>query len=204
MKGLSMSTTILKCAAPLALALGIALPAGAQHLYNIDSAHSSAQFSVVHLAISKVNGEFRKVSGTVYFDANDPSKDKIDAVVDTTTVSTREDKRDEHLKSDAFFDVAKYPTMTFKSTSASKEGGKLLVNGDLTLHGVTKPVTLEVEGPSAEIKDPFGNLKVGASASTKINRKDFGLTWNKALDGGGVMVGDEVTINIDVELARKP
>jgi polyisoprenoid-binding protein YceI len=204
MKGFSMSTTILKCAAPLALALGIALPAGAQHLYNIDSAHSSAQFSVVHLAISKVNGEFRKVSGTVYFDANDPSKDKIDAVVDTTTVSTREDKRDEHLKSDAFFDVAKYPTMTFKSTSASKEGGKLLVNGDLTLHGVTKPVTLEVEGPSAEIKDPFGNLKVGASASTKINRKDFGLTWNKTLDGGGVMVGDEVTINIDVELARKP
>jgi polyisoprenoid-binding protein YceI len=189
---------------PLALILATAIPALAQHLYTIDTAHSSAQFSVVHLAISKVNGEFRKVSGTVYFDPANPEKDKIDAVVDTTTVSTREDKRDEHLKSDAFFDVAKYPTMTFKSTSASKQGGKLLVMGDLTLHGVTKPVTLEVEGPSAEIKDPFGNFKVGASATTKINRKDFGLTWNKALDGGGVMVGDEVTINIDVELARKP
>jgi polyisoprenoid-binding protein YceI len=189
---------------PLALILATAIPALAQHLYTIDTAHSSAQFSVVHLAISKVNGEFRKVSGTVYFDPANPEKDKIDAVVDTTTVSTREDKRDEHLKSDAFFDVAKYPTMTFKSTSASKQGGKLLVMGDLTLHGVTRPVTLEVEGPSAEIKDPFGNFKVGASATTKINRKDFGLTWNKALDGGGVMVGDEVTVNIDVELARKP
>lgn len=187
-----------------ALVLAAALPAGAQHLYKIDTAHSSAQFSVVHLAISKVNGEFRKVSGTVYFDPANPANDKIDAVVDTTTVSTREDKRDDHLKSDAFFDVAKYPTMTFKSTSATKQGDKLLVTGDLTLHGVTKPVTLEVEGPSAEIKDPMGNLKVGASASAKINRKDFGLTWNKTLDGGGVMVGDEVTINIDVELSRKP
>jgi len=188
----------------LAVILAAALPLAAQHLYNIDTAHSSAQFSVVHLSISKVNGEFRKVSGTVYFDPANPEKDKIDAVIDVTTVSTREDKRDEHLKSDAFFDVAKYPTMTFKSTSAMKQGGKLLVMGDLTLHGVTRPVTLEVEGPSAEIKDPQGNFKVGASATAKINRKDFGLTWNKTLDGGGVMVGDEVTINIDVELSRKP
>jgi polyisoprenoid-binding protein YceI len=188
----------------LAVILAGALPLAAQHLYNIDTAHSSAQFSVVHLSISKVNGEFRKVSGTVYFDPANPEKDKIDALIDVTTVSTREDKRDEHLKSDAFFDVAKYPTMTFKSTSAMKQGGKLLVMGDLTLHGVTRPVTLEVEGPSAEIKDPQGNFKVGASATAKINRKDFGLTWNKTLDGGGVMVGDEVTINIDVELSRKP
>jgi polyisoprenoid-binding protein YceI len=199
-----MSKGFLKSVGPMALIFGGALTADAQHLYNIDTAHSSAQFSVVHLAISKVNGEFRKVSGTVYFDAAKPENDKIDAVVDTTTVSTREDKRDEHLKSDAFFDVAKFPTMTFKSTSASKQGDKLLVVGDLTLHGVTKPVTLEVEGPSAEIKDPYGNFKVGASASTKINRKDFGLVWNKTLDGGALMVGEEVTITIDVELARKP
>jgi polyisoprenoid-binding protein YceI len=179
-------------------------PASAQHLYTIDTPHSSAEFSVIHMMISKVNGEFRKISGTVYFDPNNPEKDRIDAIVDTTTVSTREDKRDDHLKSDAFFDVAKYPTMTFKSTGATKQGGKLMVTGDLTLHGVTKPVTLEVEGPTAEIKDPMGNYKVGASATAKINRKDFGLVWNKNLDGGGVMVGDEVTITIDTELMRKP
>ncbi len=183
---------------------GSCLPVAAQHLYTIDSAHSSADFSVVHMMISKVNGEFRKVSGTVYFDPAKPENDKIDTVIDTASVYTHEDKRDDHLKSDAFFDVAKFPTMTFKSTSATKQGGKLLVTGDLTLHGVTKPVTLEVEGPSAEIKDPMGNLKVGASASTKINRKDFGLVWNKTMDGGGAIVSDEVTINIDVELARKP
>ena len=199
-----MSKTFLKSASPLALIFAGCLPAAAQNLYKIDTAHSSAQFSVVHMMISKVNGEFQKVSGTVYFDPNKPESDKIDAVVDMTTVSTREEKRDGHLKSPDFFDVAKYPTMTFKSTSASKQGGKLMVMGDLTLHGVTKPVTLEVEGPSAEVKDPMGNIKVGASASATINRKDFGLTWNKAMDGGGVMVSDEVKINIDVELARKP
>lgn len=199
-----MAKIFFKGLLPAAFFLTVTIPAGAQHLYNIDTPHSSAQFSVEHLMISKVNGEFRKVSGTVFFDPAKPESDKIDAVIDATTVSTRDDQRDGHLKSDAFFDIAKYPTLTFKSTGASKEGGKLLVKGDLTLHGVTKPVTLEVQGPTAEIKDPFGNLRVGASASTKINRKDFGLVWNKALDGGGVMVGDEVIITIDVELARKP
>jgi polyisoprenoid-binding protein YceI len=180
------------------------LPLQAQHLYHIDTAHSSAQFSVVHMMISKVNGEFQKVSGTVYLDPAKPENDKIDATIDATTVSTRDDHRDADLKSANFFDVAKYPTLTFKSTGASKEGGKLLVKGDLTLHGVTKPVTLEVEGPTAEVKDPWGNQRVGASATTKIDRKDFGLVWNKAMDNGGVMVGDDVTINIDVELTRKP
>lgn len=199
-----MLTNFTKGILPAALLLAATLPAGAQYLYNIDTAHSSAEFSVQHLMISKVNGEFRKVTGTVFYDPANPANDKIDAVIDATTISTRDDQRDGHLKSDAFFDVAKYPTLTFKSTGASKEGGKLLVKGDLTLHGVTKPVTLEVEGPTAEIKDPFGNLKVGASATTKVNRKDFGLTWNKTLDGGGVMVGDEVTITLNVELSRKP
>ncbi len=193
----------LKSAWPLALIFAGSLVAE-PHSYNIDPAHSSAQFSVVHMMISKVNGEFQKVSGTVVFDPANPSNDKIDAVVDVTTVSTREEKRDGHLKSPDFFDAAKFPTMTFKSSGATKQGDKLLVTGDLTLHGVTKPVTLEVEGPSAEIKDPMGNIKVGASASAKINRKDFGLVWNKTMDGGGVMVSDEVNINIDVELARKP
>lgn len=199
-----MTTRLSSFVLTVPLALAAAMPSAAQHLYTIDPTHSSAQFSVVHLMISKVNGEFRKVSGTVYFDPAKPENDRIDAVIDATTVSTRDDKRDGHLKSDAFFDVAKYPTITFKGTGALKDGGNLLVKGDLTLHGVTKPVTLTVEGPSAEIKDPYGNFRVGASATTKVDRKDFGMVWNKSLDGGGVMVGDDVTINIDVELSRKP
>ena len=188
----------------LAMILAVAVSANAQHLYNIDTPHSSAQFAVTHMMISTVHGEFQKVAGTVYFDPEKPESDKIDATVDVTTVSTRDPKRDGHLKSPDFFDADKFPTMTFKSTSAYKEAGKLMVKGDLTLHGVTKPVTLTVEGPSAEIKDPYGMQRVGASATAKVDRKDFGLVWNKALDGGGVMVSDEVTINLDVELTRKP
>jgi polyisoprenoid-binding protein YceI len=199
-----MSINLIVSAGPLAFVMAAALPAAAQHLYKIDPIHSSAQFSVTHMMISKVNGEFQKVSGTVYFDPAKPENDKIDAIIDTTTVSTRDEKRDGHLKSPDFFDVAKFPTLTFKSTSASMDNGKLLVHGDLTLHGVTKPVTLTVEGPSAEIKDPYGMFRVGASATTKIDRKDFGLVWSKTIDGGGAVVGDDVNINIDVELARKP
>ncbi len=189
---------------PATLVIGASVPAAAQHAYNIDPTHSSAQFSATHMMISNVHGEFQKVSGSVFFDPAKPENDKIDATVDTTTVSTRDEKRDGHLKSPDFFDVAKYPTLTFKSSGASVENGRLLVKGDLTLHGITKPVTLAVDGPSAEIKDPYGMMRVGASATTKINRKDFGLVWNKTLDGGGVMVGDDVPISIDVELVRKP
>lgn len=192
------------CLLPVVLAMGGSVTVAAQHLYNIDPTHSSAQFSATHMMISQVHGEFQKVSGTVYFDAAKPENDKIDATIDAASVSTRDEKRDGHLKSPDFFDAAKYPTLTFKSTSASMENGKLLVKGDLTIHGVTKAVVLTVDGPSAEIKDPYGMMRVGASASTKINRKEFGLVWNKTLDGGGVMVGDEVPITIDVELVRKP
>jgi polyisoprenoid-binding protein YceI len=199
-----MSRNLFISAGLLAFVIAAALPAAAQHLYKIDSTHSSAQFSVTHMMISKVNGEFQKVSGTVYMDPEKPENDKIEATIDTTTISTRDEKRDGHLKSPDFFDVAKFPELTFKSTGASMENGKLMVHGDLTLHGVTKPVTLAVEGPSAEIKDPQGNLRVGASATTKINRKDFGLMWSKTIDGGGMVVGDDVNINIDVELVRKP
>lgn len=172
--------------------------------WDIDSGHSSAQFSVRHLMVSNVRGEFGKVSGTVDYDAKDPGKAKVEATIDAGTISTRDEKRDGHLKSPDFFDVAKFPTITFKSKRVQSAGaGKVKLVGDLTIHGVTKEVTLDVEGPSAEMKDPWGNVKAGATATTKINRKDFGLTWNKSLDGGGVVVGDEVTITIDVELLKK-
>jgi polyisoprenoid-binding protein YceI len=196
--------TSIKKLVPFSLVLAAALPAGAQHLYNIDPAHSSAQFTVTHMMISKVKGEFGKVSGTVFYDPAKPEADRLDVTIDVNALTTREEKRDGHLKSPDFFDVAKYPTMTFKSTSAYKEGGKLMVKGDLTIHGVTKPVVLEVtDGPSPEIQD-HGMQKLGASASTKLNRKDFGLVWSKTIDGGGAVVGDEVDVNLDVEMSRKP
>jgi polyisoprenoid-binding protein YceI len=188
-----------------AFALVLAATASAQSTYDIDSAHSSAQFSVRHLMISNVRGEFNKVTGTVVYDAANPAASKVDASIDVSTINTREPKRDAHLKSPDFFDAAKYPTMTFKSTQVRKTGGGLEVKGNLTLHGVTREVVLAVEGPTPEQKDPWGNLRVGATASTKINRKDFGLTWNQALETGGVMVGDEIAITIDLEaVKRKP
>jgi polyisoprenoid-binding protein YceI len=174
---------------------------GAQ--YEIDGAHSSAQFSVKHLMVSNVRGEFSKMTGTVQYDPKNLGATKIDAVIDVNTISTREAKRDEHLKSADFFDAAKYPTIKFVSKKAAAAGaGKLKVTGDLTIHGVTKEVVLDVEGPTAEVKDPWGGTRTGAVATTKINRKDFGLTWNKALETGGVMVGEEVQITLDVQLKK--
>ncbi len=186
----------------VSLVIGLASPSLAE-TWKIDSAHSSAAFSVKHMMISNVKGGFSKVSGTVTYDPKEPKASKVEATIEVATVDTREPKRDEHLRSADFFDVAKYPTITFKSTkvlSASKD--KLKVEGDLTIHGVTKPVTLEVEGPSSPIKDPKGNEKVGASATATINRKDFGIIWNKAMDNGGVMLGEEVPVSIDVELSK--
>jgi polyisoprenoid-binding protein YceI len=195
-----MNNTLLRFSLGLALAAGSAL---AQTTYEIDSSHSSAQFSVRHLMISNVKGEFSKVTGTFVYDPKNPAASRIDAVVDVNSITTREPKRDAHLKSPDFFDAAKYPTMTFKSKQAWKSGDKIHVKGDFTLHGVTKEVTLDVEGPTAEVKDPWGNARVGATATTKINRKDWGLGWNKALETGGVMVGEEVSITIDVEGVKK-
>ena len=172
--------------------------------WNIDSAHSSAQFSVKHLMIATVRGEFSKVSGAIEFDGKTIAGITVDATIDAATVTTREPKRDAHLKSADFFDVEKFPTITFKSKKAVAAGpGKFKLTGDLTMHGVTKEVTLDVDGPTAEIKDPWGNVKIGASATTKINRKEFGVSWNGNLDNGGVVVGDEVTITIDLEAAKK-
>ena len=171
--------------------------------YNIDAAHSKAQFSVKHLMVSNVRGEFGKMSGTVFFDDKNPDATRIDATLDAATINTGVTKRDDHLRSPDFFDTAKFPTLSFKSKSAKKTADGLAVTGDLTMHGVTKEVVLNVEGPSAEIKDPWGSQRRGATATAKINRRDFGLSWGQALEAGGVVVGDQIAITIDVE-ATKP
>ena len=189
---------------PLALAaLAVSSVAGAS-TWDIDPAHSAAQFNVRHLMVRNVKGEFGKMSGSVNLDEKEISHSTAQATIDTRTINTREPNRDKDLKSPNFFDVEKYPTITFKSTSFKKVGPeKYKVAGDLTIHGVTKPVVLDVEAPEAMSKDPKGNERRGATATTTINRKDFGLTWNKPLEAGGVMVGDQVTINIDLELVKK-
>jgi polyisoprenoid-binding protein YceI len=191
----------LKSAAAAVVLAAPSLAFGAE--YVIDSGHSSAQFSVKHLMVSNVRGEFAKVTGSVNYDEKNVGKSSVEATIDVTTINTREPKRDEHLRSPDFFDTEKYPTITFKSTKVEKAGKGLKVTGDLSLHGVTKPVVLAVEGLNQEVKDPWGNTKRGAVATTRINRKDFGLGWNKALEAGGVVVGDEVDITIDVELNKQ-
>jgi polyisoprenoid-binding protein YceI len=185
-------------------AMTFALAAFGQATYTIDTAHTNAQFAVRHMMVSNVKGEFAKTTGTIVYDPNNLGASKVDATIDTTSINTREPRRDTHLKSPDFFDVEKFPTMTFSSTSWSKQGDKVMIKGNLTLHGVTKEVTLAVDGPSAELKDQKGGARIGASATTTINRKDFGLTWNRAIETGGVVVGEEVTITIDLEATRKP
>ncbi|HEX8797550.1 MAG TPA: YceI family protein [Terriglobales bacterium] len=166
--------------------------------WQIDPNHTAAQFSVRHMGISTVRGAFTKVSGSAQYDPSNVSKTSIDATIDASSVDTRVSMRDEDLRSPNYFDVAKYPTITFKSKSVQAAGeGKLKIVGDLTIHGVTKEVTLDVDGPSAPVTDPKGNSHVGASASTNVNRKDFGV------GGSSNMVGEDITITIDVELVRK-
>jgi polyisoprenoid-binding protein YceI len=185
------------------LALTPALGLAEASSWNLDPAHSQATFSVRHLVISTVRGEFGKLTGAAQFDDKDVSKSSVEATIDTTTIDTRVAKRDEDLKSENFFDVAKYPTITFKSTKVEKAGkGKLKVTGDLTLHGVTKPVVLAVEGPTQDIKDPWGNTRRGFAATTTINRKDFGLAYSKAIEAGPV-VGDQVKIDISAEFVKQ-
>jgi len=189
-----------------ALAALLSLPAFAgTTTYQIDPRHSSAQFAVTHLMISTVRGEFHGVTGTVVVDDSDVAKSSVDVTIDATTVDTREPDRDKHLKSADFFDVANHPTITFKSTKVeAAEPGKLKVSGDLTIRGVTKQVVLDVTVPKSPIKDPWGQQRTAVSGSTKINRQDFGVAWNKSLDSGGVVVGDSVDINLDVEMAVPP
>ena len=198
-----MKSSISKTA--LAIAMLVMLPMLAHaDTWQIDPAHTNVEFTVRHMMISNVKGQFQKTSGAVDINGKDPTSAKIDATVDATSINTRVDKRDAHLKSPAFLDVDKFPTITFKSTKVEADGpGKWKVTGDLTLHGVTKPVVLEVESTGTPVTDPMGNTRAGASATTKISRKDFGLTWNQPLETGGVMVGDEVAISIDVEAIKK-
>jgi polyisoprenoid-binding protein YceI len=173
-------------------------------VYDIDPTHSSAHFSVRHLMISNVKGEFTKVSGTVTFDPDDPKASKVEATIDVASLHTRDEQRDGHLKSAEFFDAAKFPEIKFVSKSVEPDGhDEYVVKGELTIHGVTKEVALQVEGPTPPVKDPWGNMKAGAAATTKIDRRDFGLTWNAALETGGVMVGDEIKINLELELTRR-
>jgi polyisoprenoid-binding protein YceI len=186
------------------LAAVLSLHAAAATTWQIDPQHSSAQFSVRHMAIATVRGAFSKVTGTIVLDDKDITKSSVDVTIDTTTVDTREPNRDNDLRSDKFFDVAHYPTMTFKSRKVEQVSpGKLKVTGDLTIRGTTKEVVLDVDGPSAPIKDPWGNQRAAASATTKVNRQDFGVKWNATLDNGGVVVGDDVSITIDVEMIHK-
>lgn len=171
--------------------------------WNLDPAHSAAEFKVKHMMISNVKGKFTGLSGVLTLDEADVTRSSVEALIPIATVSTGDAQRDGHLKSGDFFDAEKYPTMSFKSTAVKNTGaGELEVTGDLTLHGVTKAVTFAVEGPSSPSKDPWGNLRVGLSATAKINRKDFGLTWNSALETGGVLVGEDVAITLDVEFIK--
>ena len=171
--------------------------------WNIDPVHSTAQFKVKHMMISNVKGEFNAVTGALKLDGTDITKSRIEASIDAATINTRDAQRDAHLKSADFLDVEKFPVLTFKSTRISKTGdSELAVEGDLSIHGVTRNVVFEIEGPSAPMKDPWGNTRIGLSATTRVNRKDFGLTWNAALETGGILVGDEVAITLDVEFVK--
>ena len=189
----------------LALAALLVLPALADAAtWELDPAHSSIAFGIRHMMISKVRGQFNTFSGKAVGDPATPDKATIEATIDAASIDTANEKRDGHLKSPDFLDVAKHPTMTFKSKKIVPAGpGKAKVTGDLTLHGVTKEVVLDVEGPTEVIKDPMGNTRAGAHATTKINRKDFGIVWDKTMDGGGLMVGEEIDITIDVEAVKK-
>ena len=187
------------------LAVALALPAAAATTtWQIDPAHTAASFAVKHLMISTVRGEFKGVTGAVNWDDQDITKSTVDVTIDAKTVDTSEPNRDKDLKSDKFFDVEKYPTITFKSKRVEQVSvGKLKVTGELTIHGVTKEVVLDVEGPSASVKDPWGNTRTAISATTKVNRQDYGVKWNANIDGGGVVVGDDVNITIDLEMIKK-
>ena len=195
-----MKRTIASIAAIAALSLPVLASAAT---WNIDPDHSNVGFKVRHLMVSNVKGNFEKHSGVLDLNEKDITRSKVSVTIDTASVNTSVAKRDEHLRSADFFDVAKYPTMTFTSRKVAKAGnGKLKVTGDLTLHGITRQVVLNVEGPAKESKDPWGNLRTGVNASAKINRKDFGLVYNAALETGGVAVGEEVDISLEIEMIK--
>jgi polyisoprenoid-binding protein YceI len=190
---------------PLTLVTLLA-PAAARaqtEVWTIDPGHSAATFQVRHMVVANVKGEFAGPVGTATFDPKNFSTLRIEATIDARTINTRNPDRDKDLRSDLFFDVAKYPRITFKSTSVAVPApGKLKVTGDLTIHGVTKVVTLDVEGPTQEIKDIWGSRRIGATATTTVDRREFGLVYSRVLEGGGAVVGDQVSITLDIELTR--
>jgi len=196
-----MGHPVVRIAASLSLAATLAFPAmAATSDWQLDPAHSAAQFAVKHLAISTVRGAFTKVQGTVQFDSQDITKSSVDVTIDAGSVDTREPNRDKDLRSDHFFDVEKFPSITFKSKKVEQVApGKLKITGDLTIHGTTREVVLDVDGPSAPIKDPWGNQRMGVNASTKINRKDFGIGANYP----SAVIGDDISITIDSEMIQK-
>jgi len=171
--------------------------------YKIDPAHSTAQFVVRHMMITNVRGGFSGVQGTIDYDPENPGNARVDVVIDASKINTLDEQRDAHLKSADFLHVEQHPTITFKSKKIAQAGnGEWKITGDLTVHGVTKEVVLNAEGPTAEGKDPYGNTRIGSSASTKIKRSDFGLTWNAALETGGILVGDDLRIELEVSAIR--
>lgn len=181
----------------------MAAPQISTSTWNLDSPHSVAEFKVKHMMISNVKGHFSKISGTLTLDEANLANSRVEATIDAASIETRDPQRDTHLKSADFFDVEKFPTLSFNSTRASRIGdGELAVEGDLTIHGITRKAIFNVEGPTPAAKDPWGNTRLALSATTKINRKDFGLTWNTALETGGILVGEEVTITLDVQFVK--
>jgi polyisoprenoid-binding protein YceI len=171
--------------------------------WNLDPVHSVVEFKVRHMMMSNVKGQFSGISGLLTLDEANPTQSRVEASIDASTINTRDAQRDTHLKSAEFLDVEKYPNLTFTSTSVKRTGSdEGTVTGNLTIHGVTREVVFQVEGPTQPGKDPWGNLRVGVSATTKISRKDFGLTWNATLEAGGLLVGDEVTITIDAQFVK--
>jgi polyisoprenoid-binding protein YceI len=172
-------------------------------VWAIDPAHSGVHFSVKHLVIATVRGQFDKLTGVVTIDPTNLDRSTVQAAIEAGSINTRESQRDAHLRSPDFLDVERFPTIDFRSTKLERSRDGYRVTGDLTIHGVTRPVVLEVETSETELTDPYGNVKRAASATTRINRKDFGLAWNVALEAGGVVVGDELKVEIDVELVRQ-
>jgi polyisoprenoid-binding protein YceI len=171
--------------------------------YQLDPSHSSASFTIKHLMVAKVRGTFEKINGRLEYDPQSPEKSHIDVDIDTSSITTHEPQRDAHLKSPDFFDVEKFPKIHFESKQIQFTDEALKVVGDLTIHGVTKPVVLEMEKPSEEVKDPWGKTRVAVSGQTKIKRKDFDLTWNAALEAGGFLVGEDVNVQLDVEFVKQ-
>jgi polyisoprenoid-binding protein YceI len=171
--------------------------------WTIDPVHSNAEFRVRHMMIANVRGRFTGVTGKLTYNPTNISQSQVEASVDIATIDTRDPQRDTHLKSPDFFDAEKFPTMTFRSTRVTRHSnGSVAVAGPLTIHGVTKEVEFEVEGPTPPIKDPWGNTRIGVNATTKIDRREYGLNFNAALETGGVLVGEEVHITLELEFVQ--